>query len=323
MKKHLFIVAIFALLLVTLPAIPLIGKKPLEQAPIASKLEPFKVLDVQSQEVFEIEARDYIIGALLAEMPISYHEEALKAQAVAAFTYALRLKENESIMQTEELSGAHFSNDPTKYQAFFSDEQAKEFYGDKYDESYKRARSVVDSVLGKVILYDNAPISAAFHSISSGITESASVIWGGDISYLQPAVSEGDLDSPDYISTKVISEDDLKEILTSKNKDIKLSENAKDWIRIVDTSYSGTVMKLKAGDDEFTGNEFRALFGLRSANFEVSYKDKDFTFTTKGYGHGVGMSQYGANAMAESGKTYEEILKHYYSGVEIVDISKR
>ncbi|NMA80160.1 MAG: stage II sporulation protein D [Clostridiales bacterium] len=320
MKKYLFIVAIFALLLVTLPAIPLIGKKP-NQAPITSKLEPFKVLDADTDEVFEIEARDYVIGALLAEMPISFHEEALKAQAVAAFTYALRLKENESIMQTEELSGAHFSNDPKKYQAFFTQEEAKEFYGDEYEDSYKKAQNVVDSVLGKVILYDNAPISAAFHSISSGITESASVIWGSDISYLKPTVSEGDLDSPDYISTKVVAESDLKEILELKNKDIKLPDKPSDWLKIVDTSYSGTVTKIKAGDDEFTGNEFRALLGLRSANFEVSYADKDFTFTTKGYGHGVGMSQYGANAMAENGKTYEEILKHYYSGVQIADIS--
>lgn len=322
MKKYLFIIAIFALLLVTLPAIPLIGKKPI-QAPVTRNLEPFKVLDAQTEEVTEIEARDYVIGALLAEMPISFHEEALKAQAVAAFTYALRLKENESIMQTEELSGAHFSNDPKKYQAFFTEEQAKEFYGDKYEESYNKAESVVDSVLGKVILHDNAPISAAFHSISSGITESASVIWGSDISYLKPAVSEGDLDSPDFVSTKVVPESELKEILELKNKDIKLPEKPADWLKIADKSYSGTVTKIIAGDDEFTGNEFRALLGLRSANFDVSYADKDFTFTTKGYGHGVGMSQYGANAMAESGKTYEEILKHYYAGVEIADIAEK
>ena len=119
------------------------------------------------------------------------------------------------------------------------------------------------------------------------------------------------------------TESELKEILELKNKDIKLPEKPADWLKITDKSYSGTVTKIKAGDDEFTGNEFRTLFGLRSANFEVSYADKDFTFTTKGYGHGVGMSQYGANAMAESGKTYEEILKHYYTGVEIVDITER
>ncbi len=283
--------------------------------------EEFTVLDFTSGQVVRITMKDYIIGAVLAEMPASFHPEALKAQAVAAHTYAKRQKEKQLLMPDIELLGAYISNDSTKYQAYFTTEQAKDFYGEAYEEYYEKISEAVTGVIGKVLYYDGEPIVAAFHSTSGGKTESAEVIWGNHVEYLIPVDSEHDTDSPAYLEEKTFSSDEMKSLLTSGYNGISLEKDPSEWFEILEKSGSGTVINMKAGSSEISGTDFRSLLGLRSAVFTVGYNDEDdiFTVTTKGYGHGVGLSQYGANAMANEGFSYDEILMHYYPGTELRD----
>lgn len=332
MRNYLFAIALFAFLMLAVPSIPMvkqtiaIGDSKVETSEQVEKKDSrneklsFNVLDTKSGKVFTVDAKDYVIGAVMAEMPVSYEKEALKAQAVAAFTYALRQKQNQESSPTEALSGADFSNDPTKYQAYFTEKEAKEFFGNSYNDSYNKVAKAVDEVYGKYLEYDNQPIAAAYHSISCGITESAQVVWGQSISYLQPEVSPNDLDSPNYEVKTDFTADELKTALQAYDSTLSFGDDPSKWFQIIDKSYSGTVTNIAVANSALTGAQFRSALNLRSACFEINYSDGAFSITTKGYGHGVGMSQYGANSMAKNGKNYEDILLHYYTGVKLAEI---
>lgn len=326
MKKFLLSLLIFAVLIISIPSIPMLlsntiqFQKSNDENKSNSGLS-FKVLDANTGEIETVSAKDYVIGAVMAEMPSSYHEEALKAQAVAAFTYALRQQKNEQISPTKDLNGADFSNDSSRYQAYFNTDEAKQRLGSDYDEANKKISEAVESVFGEYLEFENEPIAAAYHSISSGMTESAKTVWGEDISYLQAQKSEYDTASADYEHTEVFTADELKSKFSEYDASIVFSDNPQEWISISSVSDSGTVTLVKVGNAELTGTQFRSVLGLRSANFTANFDADKFTITTKGYGHGVGMSQYGANAMAFSGYTYDQILAHYYNGVTLKNIN--
>ncbi len=336
MKDLLKIAVIFAILLLAIPMLAFVkpeaeeataAEAATEAAAVTEKTDQpdleeniIKVLDFTDGQVTELDLQDYVIGAVLAEMPATYHEEALKAQAVAARTYAVRQREKQRQTPDVLLMGADISNDSTKYQAYFTKEQAKAFYGESYDEYYNIVSSAVASTAGEVLVYDGEPIVAAFHSTSGGVTESAEVIWGSALEYLVPVESKADESSPVYNDEKVITEEELKEAVAEAYPDADFDSEPEKWIVLGDRSESGTVLELSAGGEILSGTEFRSLFSLRSANFTVRYEDGQFTISTKGNGHGVGMSQYGANAMANSGSDYREILLHYYTGAEITDL---
>lgn len=279
-----------------------------------------KVLDFTSGQVMEISLRDYVIGAVLAEMPASYHEEALKAQAVAARTYAVRQREKHKLAPDPELLGADISNDSTKYQAYFTPEQAKAFYGEGYETYYNKVAEAVDGTGDTVLVYGGEPIVAAFHSTSGGKTESAEIVWGSAVEYLVPVESAEDEASPSYLDEQVFTEEEFRARLETELDGADFDGEPEEWICINERSNSGTVTEMTAGGAELTGVDFRSIFSLRSANFTVEFSDGQFTVTTKGNGHGVGMSQYGANAMANDGADYEEILLHYYTGAELAEL---
>lgn len=281
-----------------------------------------KVLDFTTAQVMEIPLRDYVVGAVLAEMPAAYHSEALKAQAVAARTYAVRQREKQRLSPSPELMGADISNDSTKYQAYFTPVQAKSFFGDGYGTYLEKAEKAVDDTERLILMYGGEPIVAAFHSNSGGRTESAEVVWGSPVDYLVPVESEDDTKSPAYLDEQVFTAEEVRERVEREYPEAKLTDSAGEWIEIKETSASGTVTKMLVGYAEMTGADFRRLFSLRSANFTAVYNaDEDkFYVTVRGYGHGVGMSQYGANAMAEKGADFREILLHYYTGAELADI---
>lgn len=282
----------------------------------------FSVLDIADGQVHEVSARDYVIGAVCAEMPALFSTEALKAQAVAAHTYAIRQAVYERSHHTEELKGADFSNDSSKYQAFFTNDTIKKYYGDKYDEYYTKVSTAVDCVIDLILTYEDEPIVAAFHSMSPGKTESAGNVWGSDIEYLKPVESPDDLSAPGFTESYTFSSDEIRSRLEAAYNDIVLDTDCNSWLAVNKRSNSGTVLEMKAGNTTISGTEFRSLMSIRSAAFDITYSsDAGFTITTKGYGHGVGMSQYGANSMAEDGKTYEEILSYYYSGVKLKKLS--
>lgn len=283
-----------------------------------------KVLDFTSGQVYELSLRDYVIGAVLAEMPATYCDEALKAQAAAARTYAVRQREKQRLSPDPELLGADISNDSTKFQAYFTPEQAQKFYGSGYDTYYKKVADAVDATGDSVLVYEGEPIVAAFHSMSGGKTESAEVVWGSALDYLVPVESAADEDSPSYLDMQVFSEAEVRARIEAEYEAADFDCSATEWIKIYERSNSGTVTKMSVGGVEITGTDLRRIFSLRSANFEVEYSEKsgDFSITSKGYGHGVGMSQYGANAMAADGSTWQEILLHYYTGAEIVSLEE-
>lgn len=284
--------------------------------------DSFKVLCEKTGQVITVSAEEYIIGAVMAEMPCDYPEEALKAQAVAASTYAVRRREEQLAAPDPELKGAYISDDPEKYQGFFTEEQARLFYGEGYDEAYKKIFSAVNSVSDTILIYEGEPIVAAFHSMSAGTTENAENIWGTAVPYLIPAESEYDISAPDGTLTCEYTLTELSARLYAAYPD-KFSYEDKDTLTvdITEKSSSGTVLAVSVGDISLTGQDIRRIFSLPSACFDIAYSDNKAVMTCYGKGHGVGMSQYGAKALAEKGYTYDQILMHYYKGVGFAEIS--
>ncbi len=279
----------------------------------------YKVYDVSSDKVLSLKASDYIKGVVGAEIPASYETEAIKAQAVAANTYALRIIAQNNT--DESLKGASLSTDPNKYQAYKSKKQLKKIYGADFEKNYKKISDAVDEVIDQVIVYNDEPIAAVFHAVSAGMTENSEDVWGNSVSYLKSVKSEKDKTSPDYSSTVSFKASEVKSKLKNSYEILKLPLFKSNWFKITTRSNAGSVEKIKIGNIEAAGQDIRLIFSLHSSNFTVSYKNDVFTFETKGYGHGVGLSQYGANELAKQGKSYKEILTHYYTGVTIKKIS--
>lgn len=331
MKETLKIVLIFAAFMLIIPLIGFMGNSSEEypaeekfteaessiieaEPPLAENTEDnFLVLDITSGQVMNMTMREYLIGAVIAEMPATYEVETLKAQAVIAHTYALRRISLETLNPTAELMGAYISNDSTVYQAFFTPEQGKAFYGEAYDEYRLKIENAVDSVYPEALYYDGEPISAAFHSISCGKTDSALDVWGTDIPYLTSVDSNYDCEAPTFYSEAVFTADEIR----SKFEDTDPDCPDDELITISDHTEGGYVKSALVGGYTYSGNEIRAALGLRSASFSVEYKDKSYVFNIKGNGHGVGLSQYGANCLAKEGKSYREILSYYYNGTTI------
>lgn len=339
MKRHFLHALLFSGLLTLLPLIPVLLLHPQETSALtpqeeqtaeetevsttgtelvennSGEREYYRVYRCESGEIQEIPVRDYVIGAVAAEMPISFEPEALKAQAVAAHTYAER--QCLAAAGREELEGADFSDDPGKYQAFLTEDELRERWGTHYDNNYSKLSTAVDEVVEDLLTYEDVPIIAAFHAMSTGRTESAENVWGSEVAYLQSVESPADPDAPKFEESVTFSPDAAGDRLKSTHPTLDLSGEPSGWFGEPTVSEAGTVLSLPVADGLFTGQEIRTLFELRSAAFTVTYEDGGFTFTTKGFGHDVGMSQYGANAMALEGADYTEILAHYYPGAAL------
>lgn len=282
-----------------------------EKTAEASQKDTISVFMTESSTTEELEMREYIIGAVASEMPASYDKEALKAQALAAVTYAEYQKKNGS---SEDLNGADISDNSNVHQGYMTKSDMQEKWGDAYEAYYEKIADAVDAVIDKVITYNGEPIMAAYHAISSGVTESAENIWGKDIPYLVSVESEGDSESTRYASTATVTDEDLQELMGAEN----VTSDGED-IKINSTSDAGTVLSVSVCGKDMPGMDARELFSLRSPCFTVEYEDGEYTFTVSGYGHGVGLSQYGADWYAKQGMTYDEIIAHYYKGVKITE----
>ncbi len=324
MKKYGLMLTSFAALITAAAVIPSL-LAPAEKAssseettaPAPEPESTIQMLDTSSGEVLTLSMEEYLIGAVSAEMPASFEPEALKAQTVAAHTYAVRQQNLQSKSPDPELCGADLSNDSTKYQAYFTQSQTMQFYGTGYDSAYTKISAAVKEVLPYIIVYENEPILAAFCSMSSGKTESAENVWGQAVPYLTVADSSADKNAPNYSQCTYFSAADLRTKLMEAFPECNLDVSTNQWLIVESTSESGTVLTANVGGTAATGQEIRTALGLRSAAFEVEWKEGSCAITTKGYGHGVGMSQYGANAMAKAGADWREILLYYYKGAEI------
>lgn len=257
---------------------------------------------------------EYVCGSVAAEMPLAYHEEALKAQAVACYTNCLRLKNSSD---KSKINGADISNDITVHQAYITEDERKEKWGDDFNKYESKLRNVVTEVLGEYITYNDEICVAAFSAICTGTTENAENVWGSKTPYLVSVKSEGDKLSPTYSSTVTFSKSQFISIMKDLGVSIDSKADLTEIIGKPKTTKAGTVLTIKINSKELTGSDIRTAFSLRSAAFKITATENEVTFNVSGYGHGVGMSQYGADYMARQGSTYDEILKHYYKGVEI------
>lgn len=236
---------------------------------------------------------EYVVGVVAAEMPAAFPEEALKAQAVAARTYQVRQMEATG-------------SDAVLYdvgQAYITAAEQKEKWGENYPVYVSKIRKAVRETGGEIMVYEGEPILAAFHAQSRGVTEDAENVWNEAVPYLKSVDSGKDRTAPDNQTVVTFSVEEIKEKLGSTE------------LHILSRTDAGYVAKVQVGEQVFTGREIREKLELRSADFEIKKEGKDVVFTTYGYGHGVGMSQYGASFLAEEGKSYREILEHYYQGI--------
>lgn len=258
-----------------------------------------------------LKMREYIIGSLSGEMSASYHKEALKAQAVACYTFALYVASREE----KRPEGADISDDSTVYQSYIDEDARKKKWGDDFEKNEKIMSEAVDEVFGQYLEYDGKPAMAAYHAMCSGKTESAANVWGKSVSYLKSTVSSGDKLAPNYETCQKVSVDEFKRILFKKGLTYgDYPTDASKWIGDIERYDSGVVKYADICGKKISGTDMRSLFSLKSADFDISFADGGFTFTCRGNGHFVGMSQYGADYMARQGSSYDEILNHYYPG---------
>lgn len=270
-----------------------------------------KVMSASSRNIIEINLKDYLLGVIAAEMNPTYHTEAIKAQIIASHTLLLYVKDH----KTDDLENADISDSSSSHQGYLTPEQQREKWGENYDLYVEKLSTCIDEVLNLTLQYNGAYINSVFHAMSNGKTEDAKNVWGGDYPYLKPVLSVGDTLSPAYISNVKFDSDTLAKKLKKHN--ITFSEKPENWIGKTTNTETGMVSSINICGTDIKGTDIRTALGLKSSTFSVEYKDDEFIFTVKGYGHGVGMSQYGANHMANQGFTYDQILKHYYTGVEI------
>jgi len=275
----------------------------LEKKATIEIINEIKLLRTAENKVTTIEFEEYIKGVTYAEMPASFEIDALKAQAVAARTYTYR-----KIGQNTH-TDSDICDDPLHCQAFREKDES---------DNYRKISDVVESTRGEIITYNGNVINALFHAASGGKTENVSEVWNGNpVEYLVSVESPGEEDiMVDFITEVVIDENEFINKLKTIRKDFVYDKT----IRVIDKSLGGHVKTVKIGNNEFSGNELRSIFGLRSTNFEIFKEDKNIRFIVKGYGHGVGLSQWGAQAMAIKNVNYKDILTHYYLGTKIEKI---
>lgn len=320
MKRSLLLAIILLFFMVSLPLsvfiIPDNESDLSETGEYPRSTSQIKVLLTDESKVVTVSMTEYLIGALASEMTPLYHAEALKAQAAVCRTYAEKMITQQKENPSSELQGADISDDSSKHQGYMTKEERKEKFGDQFETYEAKLSDAVKEGGSYIITYDGELITAAFHAISSGQTESSKNLWGSDLPYLQPVQSAGDKLSPDYASTVSLTDAQFKEKAAAL-KGAVFSDNSDEWLGKASVSDSGTVISITIGGEEFTGLEVREAMGLRSPCFTVKHENGTFIFSVSGYGHGAGMSQYGADYMARQGSSWQEIIKHYYTGVEI------
>lgn len=282
------------------------------------KYNTIKLLHTDTDKVEDIQLDEYLYGVVSAEMPASFEEEALKAQAVVARTYTIYKIVNNDGKHGE----ADICDDSGCCQAWISKEDRLEKWDEnKREENWNKIVDAVKSTQGKIITYEGKPINAFFHSNSGGATEAPIDVWGGSgYPYLQSVATAGEDAYSQYSSEATFSKEEFEEKIKEVHSDFEIDFDEKDCIKVEEYTDGNRVKTVKIGNLELSGVEVRTIFGLRSANFKVTINDNEIKFEVTGYGHGVGMSQTGADSLAKEGQSYEDIIHHYYTDVEIEDM---
>lgn len=279
---------------------------------------PVRVHVSASNRVIDLPLEEYVKGVVAAEMPAEFHPEALRAQAVAARTYAVNHMKVFGGEGCREHPEADVCADPAAGQAWLSGADLRRKWGFlRFPRHWRKVSEAVEATRGLVIVYEQRPIDAVFHAASGGRTEDAEQVWGRPVPYLR-SVSSPDLGNK-YDATR--STFTLPEVASRTGVEAasleRLRRLGREPLAVLDRTPSGRAALVRVGDREMTGREFRQALGLNSALFSLRLAGDRVEVTSSGYGHGVGMSQYGAQALALQGKSFDAILRHYYAGVEI------
>ncbi|MBR5537084.1 MAG: stage II sporulation protein D [Clostridia bacterium] len=264
--------------------------------------------------------KEYLVGVLAAEMPAGFPVEALKAQAVAARTYTLykmALYSGEEVLP-EGHNGADLCDDPGHCEAFLDlAVEADALWGESAEVYRQRLETAVAETDGMVLVYEDEPIAAVFCAASAEKTESAADVWGRALPYLTSVDSPGGSDCSQYEGTVTLRQSDFRDAVLAIAPEADFSGAPGTWFRDSHRSEAGSVIDVLVGEVRLTGSQVRQAAGLNSANFKVKVDGENLVFTTVGYGHGVGLSQYGARYLAMDGQTYDQILYHYYPGTQL------
>jgi len=266
-------------------------------------------------ETKELTLAEYLAGVVAAEMPAAFEDEALKAQCVAARTYTLyRMLLHPSPEHPE----ADMCANVQCCQAYISPDERRERWKADYEENEKKIERAVSLTDGQCLAWEGEPIFAAFHSSSGGFTEDSGSVWQAALPYLVSVYSpETEESVPNFRTETEISFSDFKNTVSAKYPQAAFGGEPSGWIGGIERSLSGRITRAEIGGVSLTGTELRMLFSLRSADIEISETERGFVFSVTGYGHGVGMSQYGAETLAAAGSSYKQILEWYYTGAEL------
>ena len=282
------------------------------------KYSKIKLLHSKTGEIEEVNLETYLCNVVSAEMPATFEKEALKAQAMVARTYTIykvnhKKHDNSDICDSSSCCQAWISKE---------DRLAK-WEESKREENWKKITEAVNETKGKIVTYNNEVINAFFHSNSGGTTEMPVNVWGGsNYPYLQVIQTSGEEAYTQYASEATFNYEEIINKIKTKYEDIQINFANDDDLKILEYTESGRVKTIKFGNHNLSGVETRTILGLKSANFEIIKQNNQITFRVKGYGHGVGMSQTGADSLAKQGKNAEEIIHHFYTNVEIKDINQ-
>ncbi len=314
------IIVVFVVVFVITAAIPIMvylryGKY---EKPVPEAEDTLSVYIKSEDKVVEMKKSQYLKEVVSAEMPANFEIEALKAQAVAARSYLEARRNAYKVSGKPDVhKGAEICTDHTHCKAWVSESARRESWGADANKNWEKISAAVDGTANEVMTYDGEIISAVFHSTSSGKTENSKDVWGGERPYLVSVESPGDKVSPKYKSEKEMTLSEFKKIAEENIEGVDFS---KEIIGEEARSEAGGILTISIGGVKIKGTQLRTFYDLRSTNVQINIDGDRVFFDVTGYGHGVGMSQYGANYLAGEGKDYKEILKTYYTGIEIVKI---
>ncbi|MFD1362047.1 stage II sporulation protein D [Lentibacillus salinarum] len=268
-----------------------------------------EVMRASSDEVEKVPLETYVSRVVASEAPAEFEPEALKAQALAARTFIVnRLLHQEDADQPD-------VTDTTSDQVYHNEEELRKSMGSEYEQEMRKINQAVNETSGEILTYQDTPITAAFFSTSNGYTENSEDYWEEEVPYLRSVESPWDKDTQKFMDQKIFTVGEVEDQLDTDLPSIdELSME-------ISRTEGNRVNQLTLGDASYSGRDIREELGLRSSDFSIEKKNDHLIFTTKGYGHGIGMSQFGANGMAAEGKSYEDIVQHYYKDVEISTVS--
>ncbi len=309
MKRFTFLSIVLLLAMIITPLISVKYSRVESANSTTQQSEEKGIIKVMSSEngfIKNVDLCEYLIGCVAGEMPASYHPEALKAQAVASYTYAKYISQRDE----EKLGGADITDDSTVHQSYIDKTKRQEKWGDNFEKNEEIITEAVESVLYEYLEFNGKPAMTVYHNSNSGKTESAENVWGSNFKYLTSVLSPGDKLSPKYESKNELKTSELFEKLNVE----------KTKIEILKRFPSGLVETVKIGDKTFTGTDVREKLSLKSGDFDIEIDDEKTVIICRGNGHFVGMSQYSADFMARQGSTYDEILAHYYPETQLLSI---